>query len=162
MELVVRRRLAVHAAGSIDPFRTAGVKAQLGGFHGLDVVGMSETSGSEKAQKIFQPSLEQFCGLAAWREGLDRHLHIVLPSRFKIAQAHPGNVMQGEVGVDQHQSIGVAHEVGAFLAEFFHQAITAVSNFLFRLFAEDGMPVSNGPGPAERWEDIDAVTVAQR
>ena len=49
MDLIQCRPLAVHAPGGVDPFGTTGAKTQLGGFHGLDVVGMSKTSGSQEA-----------------------------------------------------------------------------------------------------------------
>src|SRR4029077_12627307 len=108
---------------------------------------MRETSGSEKAQEIFQAPVEQAGGFTPWRERLDRDLHILLSRRFKIAQAHPRNIMQGKVGIDQHQSVRVAHQVGALLAEYFHQASASFSNFLFRFLAENGMPVSDRPRP---------------
>ncbi len=70
--------------------------------------------------------------------------------------------MQREVGIDQQQAIRVAHEIGALCAELFRQARAAVSDFLFGLLAENRVPVSDGPGSVQRWENVDAVTVPQR
>ena len=53
MELIQCRCFAAHTPGGVDPFGTTGAKTQLGGLHGFDIVGMSKTSGSEKAKKIF-------------------------------------------------------------------------------------------------------------
>src|SRR5262245_8967308 len=96
MELIKGCRLALHAPGGVDPIGTAGAKTQLSRFHGFDVVGMSETSRAEEAQKIFQPPVEQASGFPVRREGLDRDLHIVVSHGFKIAQANSRDVMQGK------------------------------------------------------------------
>src|SRR5262249_51279408 len=132
-------------------------KVSFGSATGMSVAGTiyrassvkrsNQSSSRHSSNSAASPPVEQASGLPVRRERLDRDLHILVSHGLKIAQAHSRNVVQGKVWIDQHQSIRVAHEVSAFLSEFFHQASAPLYNLFFRLLAENRVPMSNRPRP---------------
>src|SRR5213592_2771771 len=102
---VVPARLAQHPAAHVVVLLAAGVEADLAGLERLDVVRGGEAAGAEELEEVVQAGLEARTRLLdrPHRPGVD--LHEVRLDGEEGAQRRRHDVVDDEVGVDEHVAV---------------------------------------------------------
>src|SRR4029077_2313894 len=116
-QLVVRARLAPHAARHVGPRELVSAESDLAGFQRLDIVGWAEAAGSLERQAAFKPILGEALALVTRHQLPLADLHHVGGERPRLRQLEAGlGVVEREVREDNQEARVIGHAVTASFA----------------------------------------------
>jgi hypothetical protein len=160
LQLVDRRRVAVHAARDVGVVVRGRLEALLARLQRLDVVGRREPARPEEEVEVLQAPAQPLGALLARRERVAAQLHVVGAYRRDRPDRQARDVQQQQVRIDQQVAAGLGHPVGPLGAVALLELVADRLDLRLGVLAEDRVPAGDRARERRRVVD-DGVAVAE-